>query len=207
MGTFPGNSVWCLESGALAYCWAAIQTPRLVATVSSLYITRMAIISVLVYIFKEQMSNFRHRKTPLISTYVFSGLATVQVLIFRGPYLLSGGMIRRSEISSKEEVCSILCFLWKTSCCACFSDYVHTSRIQQYLYLGVCTFGALQPTANFRKKMKGYLFSEGYLFTGFYGQDDSLVVVLSFQSDLVTDSTLYCSILFSVLWLAPQFRF
>ena len=36
-------------------------------------------------------------KTPLISTYVFSGLATVQVLIFRGPYLLSGGMIRRGE--------------------------------------------------------------------------------------------------------------
>ena len=34
---------------------------------------------------------------------------------------------------------------------------------------GVCTFGALQPTAYFRKKMKGYLFSEGYLFTGFYG--------------------------------------
>ena len=27
-----------------------------------------------------------------------------------GPYLLSGGMIRRSEESSKEDVCSILCF-------------------------------------------------------------------------------------------------
>ena len=34
---------------------------------------------------------------------------------------------------------------------------------------GVCAFGALGPTANFCKKMKGYLFSEGYLFTGFYG--------------------------------------
>ena len=29
---------------------------------------------------------------------------------FRGPYLLSGGMIRRDEKSSKEEVCSIWCF-------------------------------------------------------------------------------------------------
>ena len=35
---------------------------------------------------------------------------------------------------------------------------------------GVCTFGALQPTANHgQEKRKGYLFSEGYLFTGFYG--------------------------------------
>ena len=49
---------------------------------------------------------------------------------------------------------------------------VHVSAIMHILpgyrgtYIwGVCTFGALQPTANF----KGYLFSEGYLFTGFYG--------------------------------------
>ena len=56
---------------------------------------------------------------------------------------------------------------------------MHVSAIMHILpgymgtyILGVCTFGALQPTANFRKfqeKMKGYLFSEGYLFTGFYG--------------------------------------
>ena len=32
-----------------------------------------------------------YRKSPLISTYVFSGLATERVLIFRGPCLLSGG--------------------------------------------------------------------------------------------------------------------
>ena len=46
-------------------------------------------------------------KTPLISTYVFSGLATVQVLIFGGRTYFRGGMIRRGEKSSKEEVCSI----------------------------------------------------------------------------------------------------
>ena len=63
-----------------------------------------------------------YRKTPLISTYVFSG-----------PYLLSGGMIRRSEKSCKEGVCSIQCFPHTTHSCACFSDYAHTSRIQGYL--------------------------------------------------------------------------
>ena len=45
-------------------------------------------------------------KTPLISTYVFSGLATVQVLIFGGRTYFrgggGGGMIRRGEKSSKE---------------------------------------------------------------------------------------------------------
>ena len=51
-------------------------------------------------------------KTPLISTYVFSGLAMVQVLIFGGRTYFrgGGGMIRWSEKSSKEEVCSTLCF-------------------------------------------------------------------------------------------------
>ena len=42
-------------------------------------------------------------------------------------------------------------------------------------YLGVCTFGVLQPTANFKGKNEGYLFSEGYLFTGFYGNFLTLV--------------------------------
>ena len=78
-------------------------------------------------------------------------------------------MIRQSEKSCKKGVCSIQCFPHTTRCCACFSDYGHTSRIQGYLYSGVCTFGALQPTENFSKNLKGYLFSEGYLFTGFYG--------------------------------------
>ena len=34
--------------------------------------------------------------------------------------------------------------------------------------VGGCTFGALLPTANFSKKMKGTYFLEGYLFTGYY---------------------------------------
>ena len=76
-------------------------------------------------------------------------------------------MSRRQNPARKESVQSSA-FRHTTRCCACFSDYVHTAMIQGYLYSGVCTFGALQPTANFRI-LKGYLFSEGYLFTGFYG--------------------------------------
>ena len=45
-------------------------------------------------------------------------------------------MIRRRQKSCKEGVCSIQCFPHTTHCCACFSDYVHTSRIQGYLYSG-----------------------------------------------------------------------
>ena len=117
-----------------------------------------------------------YRKTPLISTYVFSGLATEQVLIF-GAVLtfggydktdLSGGMIRRSEKSCKEGVCSIQCFPHTTRCCACFSDYAHTSRIQGYLYSGGgggCTFGALQPTVNFSKNWRVLIFG-GVLIYG-----------------------------------------
>ena len=75
---------------------------------------------------------WNYRKTPLISTYVFSGLATEQALIF-GAVLTFGGMIRRSEKSCKKGVCSIQYFPHTTRCCACFSDYAPTSRIPGYL--------------------------------------------------------------------------
>ena len=109
-------------------------------------------------------------KTPLISTYVFSGLATEQELIFRA-VLIFGGMIRRRQKSCKEGVCSIQCFPHTRRCCACFSDYVHTSRIQGYLYSGGGGY-ELSGHCNQQQisvKTEGYLFSEGYLFTGFYG--------------------------------------
>ena len=109
-----------------------------------------------------------YRKTPLISTYIFSGLATEQVLIF-GAVLTFGGMIRRRQKSCKEGVCSIQCFPLTTRCCACFRDYVHTSRIQGYLYSGGMYFRGIATNSKFQSKLKGYLFSEGYLFTGFYG--------------------------------------
>ena len=68
-----------------------------------------ALLSVPHLLSREIIMNRRHyRKTQLISTYVFSGLAMVQVLIFGA--VLSGGMIRRRQKSCKEEVCSILYF-------------------------------------------------------------------------------------------------
>ena len=91
--------------------------------------------------------------------------------LFSGPYLLSGGMIRRRQKSCKEGVCSIQCFPHTTRCCACFSDYVHTSRIQGYLYSGGGGY-LLSGHCNQQQisvKTEGYLFSEGYLFMGFYG--------------------------------------
>ena len=110
-----------------------------------------------------------YRKTPLISTYVFSGLATEQVLIFGA--VLSGGMIRRSEKSCKEGVCLIQCCSHTTRCCACFSDYAHTSSIQGYLYSrgGGYVLSGIAADSKLQSKLKVYLFSEGYLFTGFYG--------------------------------------
>ena len=39
--------------------------------------------------------------------------------------------------------------------CACFRDNGHTPRIQGFLYSGVCTFGALQPTENISKNWRG----------------------------------------------------
>ena len=76
-------------------------------------------------------------------------------------------MIRRRQKSCKEGVCSIQCFPHTKRCCACFSDYVHTSMIQGYLYSGVCTFGALQPTANFSKNWRGTYFRRGTYLRGF----------------------------------------
>ena len=75
-------------------------------------------------------------------------------------------MIRRRQKSCKEGVCSIQCFPHTRRCCACFSNYVHTSRTQGYLYSGVCTFGALQPTANF-KNWRGTYFRRGTYLRGF----------------------------------------
>ena len=83
-------------------------------------------------------------------------------------------MISRRQKSCKEGVCSIQCFPHTTRCCACFSDYVHTSRIQGYLYSGGMYFRGIATDSKFQYKLKGYLFSEGYLFTGFYGIYDEV---------------------------------
>ena len=78
-------------------------------------------------------------------------------------------MIRRSEKSSKEEVSSTECFPLKTRCCACFSDCAHTCRIQGVLIFGGNVLSGHYSRQQTSGKNEGYLFSEGYLFTGFYG--------------------------------------
>ena len=63
--------------------------------------------------------------------------------------------------------------------------YAHTSRIQGYLYLGGMYFRVIAADSKFQEKMKGYLFSEGYLFTGFYG----IVIALSPSFDRTFSGT------------------
>ena len=60
-------------------------------------------------------------------------------------------------------------FFVDNTLCACFGDYAHTSRIQGALILGVCTSGALQPTANFSEKCRSTYFRRSTYLRGFYG--------------------------------------
>ena len=119
---------------------------------------------------KVPLPTKKKKKTPLISTYVFSGLATEQILIL-GPYLLSGGMIRRSEKSCKEGVCLIRCFPHPTLLCmfqrlCTYFQYtgVLTTYVRgMYFPAGHCS----REKISVKTKINGYLFSDGYLFTGF----------------------------------------
>ena len=76
-------------------------------------------------------------------------------------------MIRRRQKSCKEGVCSIQCFPHTRRCCACFSDYVHTSRIQGYLHSGGMYFRGIATTANFSKNWRGTYFRRGTYLRGF----------------------------------------
>ena len=78
-------------------------------------------------------------------------------------------MIRRRQKSCKGEVCSILIVLSVDNALLCMFQRVWTyfQDIKQYLYSGVCTFGALQQTANFCKKWRGTYFRRGTYLRGF----------------------------------------
>ena len=91
----------------------------------------------------------RYRKTPLISTYVFSGLATEQVLIFGavltfGGYdkseakILQGRSLFKPVLSAHN---TLLCMFQRL--CRYFQD---TGVL---IFGGYVLSGALQPTANF----------------------------------------------------------
>ena len=91
----------------------------------------------------------------------------MQVLIFGGRTYFRGVWQGGVKNPARKKSVQSGAFHRKHACCACFSDYAHTSRIQGYLYLGVCTFGALQPTAHFRKKWRGTYFRRGTYLRGF----------------------------------------
>ena len=102
-----------------------------------------------------------YRKTPLISTYVFSGLATEQVLIFGAVLtfgvgagydkaeakILQGRSLFNPVLSAHK---TLLC-MFQRLCTGYRGDYIR----------GVCTFGALQPTANFSKNWRCTYFRRG----------------------------------------------
>ena len=106
-------------------------------------------------------------KTPLISTYVFSGLVTVQVLFFGGHTF--GGYDKAGwKIHQGRSLFNVVISVENTLLCM-------FQRLSTYFQdTGVLIFGGtylrgIAADSKFQEKMKGYLFSEGYLFTGFYG--------------------------------------
>ena len=113
-------------------------------------------------------SDSKYRKTPLISTYIFSGLATEPVLIFGavltfGGYdktewkILQGRSLFNPVLSAHN---TLLCMFQRL--CTYYQD-TGVLIFGGYVLSGHCT------DSKFQQKLKGYLFSEGYLFTGFYG--------------------------------------
>ena len=115
-----------------------------------------------------------YRKTPLISTYVFSGLAMVQVLIF-GAVLTFGGYDKaEANILQGRSLFNLLISVDNALLCSVSAivDILPGNRgsyIWGYVLLGHCSRQQIS-----EKKNEGYLFSEGYLFTGFYGKVTSL---------------------------------
>ena len=94
----------------------------------------------------------QYRKTPLISTYVFSGLATVQVLIFGGRTYFRGYDKAGTKIQQGRSLFNLGLSVENTLLCMFQRLCTYFQDTGVLIFGEVCTFGALQPTANFRKK-------------------------------------------------------
>ena len=112
----------------------------------------------------------RYRKTPLISMYVFSGIATVQVRIFEGrTYFRGHDKAEWKGLQGRS-------LLIKSSAFRRQHAVVHVSAIMHICtlsgYWGTCIWGYVLLGDCSRQQMsvenEGYLFSEGVLM-GLYG--------------------------------------
>ena len=111
-------------------------------------------------------SLFNYCKTPLISTYVFSGLATVQVLIF-GAVLTFGGYDKAGwKIQQGRSLFNLVISVEKTLLCM-FQRLCTYFQDTGVLIFGGMYFRGIAADSKFQEKMKGYLFSEGTDLRGF----------------------------------------
>ena len=120
-----------------------------------------------------------YRKTPLISTYVISGSAMVQVLIF-GTVLTFGGYDKaEAKILQGRSLFHLVLSVDKALLCMVQRLWTYFQDTGGTYIWGVCTFGALQPTANFCKKWRVLIFG-GVLIYGVlrYVQMPSFVLVV-----------------------------
>ena len=92
-----------------------------------------------------------YRKTPLISMYIISGLAMVQVLLFGAVLTFRGYDKAEAIILQGRSLFNLVIFVDNALLCMCQQLWTYFQNMG-YLYLGVCTFGALPPTANFCEK-------------------------------------------------------
>ena len=118
---------------------------------------------------RGQVSSIKtYRKTPVNKYVRIFGISHGAGTYFRGPYLLSGGMIRRGEKSGKEDLFNLVLSAENTLLCKFHRLYTYFQDTG-VLILGGMYFRGIAADSKFQGEMKGYLFSEGYLFTGFYG--------------------------------------
>ena len=125
---------------------------------------------------KVAVHSINYCETLLKGTYVFSGLPTVQVLNFRA-VLTFRGMIRWRQNPARKK--SLQSCAFRKHCAV-----MHVSAIVDVLpgYRGTFFWGGgghvLSGHCSRQQisvKNEGYLFSEGYLFTGFYAISSSSI--------------------------------
>ena len=107
-----------------------------------------------------------YRKTPLISTYVFSGLATVQVLIFGGRTYFRGYDKAGWKILPGRSLFNLVLSVENTLLCM-FQRLCTYFQDKGYLYLGGMYFRGIAADSKFQEKMKGTYYRRGTFLQGF----------------------------------------